>query len=75
MLRHWPQHAAYQASAVNLQADNVINDRAGAERGVKLSSNFLSSVKREDKREEHYQIVLQVVGQTPNLQKHKRTKK
>jgi hypothetical protein len=69
----WPQHAAYQASAVNLQAVNVIND--GAERGVKLSSDFLSSVKSE----EHYQNVLQVVEQdrkqTPNLRKHKQTKK
>ena len=69
----WPQHAAYQASAVNLQALNVINDCA--ERGVKLSSDFLSSAKGE----KHYQNVLQVVEedrkQMPDLRKRKRTGK
>jgi len=39
----------YQSSLINLQALNVINDCAEA--GLKLSSDFLSSAKRE----EHYQ--------------------
>ena len=69
----WLQLAAYQASAVNLEALNIINDCA--ERGVKLSSDFISSAKGE----EHYQNVLQVVEQdrkeTPNVRKCKRSKK
>jgi hypothetical protein len=53
----WSTSAAYQSSLKNLQAVNVVNDCA--ERGVKLSSDFLSTAKSE----EHYQNVLQVVEQ------------
>lgn len=53
----WPSSATYQSSLINLRALNVVNDCA--ERGVKLSSDFLSSAKGE----EHYQNVLQVVEQ------------
>jgi len=63
--------AAYQASVVNVDAMNVVNDCA--ERGVKLSSDFLAAAKTE----EHYQNVLQVVEQdrkqTSNLRKRKST--
>lgn len=63
----WPESAAFQDSKTNLQALNVIND--SAERGVKLSSDFLAAAKSE----EHYQNVLQVVEenrkQKPNLRK------
>lgn len=49
---------------------NVVNDCA--ERGVKLSSDFLAASKGED----HYQKVLQVVEknrkQQPNLRKRKK---
>ena len=53
----WSTSVAYQTSLVKLRALNVVNDCA--ERGVKLSSDFLSSAKGE----EHYQNVLQVVEQ------------
>jgi hypothetical protein len=53
----WSTSVAYQSSLKNLQAINVVNDCA--ERGVKLSSDFLSTARRED----HYQNVLQVVEQ------------
>lgn len=66
---NWPHSPAYQSSAVNVEAINVVNDCA--ERGVKLSSDFLTA----SKTEEHYQNVLQVVEQDrksmPNLRKRK----
>jgi hypothetical protein len=65
----WDTNASYQAAKVNIQAINVIND--SAERGVKLSSDFLASARTES----HYQDVLQVVErdrkETPNLRKRK----
>eukprot|EP00918_Siedleckia_nematoides_P031604 GHVU01068397.1.p1 GENE.GHVU01068397.1~~GHVU01068397.1.p1 ORF type:complete len:196 (+),score=29.36 GHVU01068397.1:165-752(+) len=65
----WPESAAYQASLANIDALNVIND--SAERGVKLSADYLSASKSED----HYQNVLQVVEESrrsvPNLRKRK----
>ena len=45
----------HQAAMTNIEALNVINDCA--ERGVKLSADFLSTTKTE----KHYQNVLQVV--------------
>jgi hypothetical protein len=61
----WSNCASYQASLTNLQALNVVNDCA--ERGVKLSSDFLPAAKSE----EHFQNVLQVAEhdrkQLPNL--------
>ena len=67
----WSNSVAYQASVVNVDAMNVVNDCA--ERGVKLSSDFLAAAKTE----EHYQNVLQVVEQdrkqTSNLRKRKST--
>lgn len=66
----WPHSAAFQASAANVQAINVIND--SAERGVKLSSDYVSAAKTE----RHYQHVLQVVEhdrkEQPNLRKRPR---
>ena len=63
----WSDSAAYQASLANMKAMNVINDCA--ERGVKLSADFISSAKSET----HYQNVLQVVEedmrQMPNMRK------
>ena len=65
----WPDSAAYQESAANVEALNVINDCT--ERGVKLSTDFLAAARSE----EHYQNILQVVEQdrqqTPNLRKRK----
>jgi hypothetical protein len=62
-------HAAYQECIQHVQAINVINDCA--ERGVKLSSDFISTARSE----EHYQDVLQVVEHdrkdNPNLRKRK----
>ncbi|KAG8198493.1 hypothetical protein JTE90_017359 [Oedothorax gibbosus] len=66
----WPECASYQEAAIKLQSLNVVNDCA--ERGVKLSSDFLAASKGED----HYQNVLQVVEkdrqQQPNLRKRKK---
>lgn len=58
----WPLSAAYQTSVVNVQAINVINDCA--ERGVKLSADFLVSARSE----KHYQNVIQVVEHDRKLQ-------
>ena len=67
----WPDLPSYQESAANVEAVNVINDCA--ERGVKLSSDFINAAKSE----QHYQNVLQVVEQDrknmPNLRKRKST--
>jgi len=62
----WSNSVAYQSSLINLRALNVVNDCA--ERGVKLSSDFLSSAKDE----EHYQNVLQVVEQDRKRQQNLR---
>ena len=66
----WPQSASYQASMINIRALNVVND--SAVRGVKLSSDFISTAKIE----EHYQNVLQVVEKDrqalPNIRKRKK---
>lgn len=53
----WPNSTSYNDSLVKLQALNVVNDCA--ERGVKMSTDFIQSAKKE----EHYQHVLQVVGE------------
>ena len=67
----WSSHDGYQAALTNIEALNVIND--SAERGVKLSADFLST----SKKEEHYQNVLQVVegdrSRQSNLRKRKPT--
>ena len=65
----WPSDPAYQASKANVLAINVINDCA--ERGVKLSSDFLSSARSE----EHYQNVLQVVEHDRKQQPHLRKRR
>lgn len=62
----WPSSATYQSSLINLRTLNLVNDCA--ERGVKLSSDFLSSAKGE----EHYQNVLQVVEQDRKRQQNLR---
>ena len=63
----WPQDARFLDGAKKLENINVVNDFA--ERGVKLSADFLSSAKSEM----HYQNVLQVVEkdrkENPNLRK------
>ena len=66
----WERNAAFIASSVNVAAVNVINDCA--ERGIKLSSDFVSTARSE----EHYQNVLQVVErdrkEEPNLRRKRR---
>jgi len=66
----WSNSASYNSSLLNLNAINVVNDCA--ERGVKLSSDFLASSKGEG----HYQNVLQVVEKDrrrqPDLRKRKK---
>ena len=64
----WPNLISYKTSLKSIEAINLVNDCA--ERGVKLSSDFVAS------NEEHYQNVLQVVEQErkqqSNLRKCKR---
>lgn len=61
----WETSDAYLDSAQNVKAINVVND--AAERGIKLTSDFLQSARSE----QHLQNILQVVEQsrktTPNL--------
>ena len=68
----WQSTSSYQRALQNVQAINVVND--GAERAVKLSSDFLSAAHSE----EHYQNVLQIVEteriSLPNLRKPLREK-
>jgi hypothetical protein len=54
---NWSQSAACQQSLDNVHAVNVVND--AAQRGIKISSDFLQSAKTEH----HYQSILQVVEQ------------
>lgn len=65
----WPQSATYQAALTNIHGINVIN--GCAERGVKLSLDFLAA----SRCEHNYQNVLQVVEEDrksrPNLLKRK----
>lgn len=58
----WPECASYQEAFVNLQSLIVVNDCA--ERGIKLSSDFQTT----SKGEERYQNVLQVVERSRKLQ-------
>jgi len=65
----WETSEAYQSSAENVKAVNVIND--AAERGVKLSTDFVDTARSDT----HYQNILQVVEQdrskNPNLRVQK----
>lgn len=65
----WQVSASFLSSKTKIGAINVVNDCA--ERGVKLSADFLNTARSE----EHYQNVLQVVEadrkKTPNLRKRK----
>ena len=51
----WESDAAYIASAANVAAVNVVND--GAERGTKLSTDFVDAARSD----QHFQNVLPVV--------------
>jgi len=66
----WYNTRAYISSAGNVQSVNVVND--GAERGVKLASDFVQTARSDD----HFQNVLQVVEKhrkdTPNLRNKRR---
>ena len=71
-LSDWWSRNDYQTAMRNIEALNVINDCA--ERGVKLSSDFLSASKTEHS-EQHYQDVLQVVEQDRQRQSNPRKRK
>jgi hypothetical protein len=72
-INDWPDSPAFQQSAENIKAISVVNDRA--ERGVKMSSDFLCA----SKEEQHYQNILQVVEhnrcERPNLRKEGSSRK
>ena len=51
----WPSNVAFNSALENTAAINVVNDCA--ERGVKLSSDFITAARSEN----HYQHILQVV--------------
>ena len=63
----WATSASFQAGVVNVRAINVVNDCA--ERGVKLTSDFVAAAKGE----QHLQNVLQAVehdrSEQPNLRR------
>ena len=67
---HWPGFPSFLSSKAKTVAFNIVND--SAERGVKLSSDYLDAARSE----EHFQNILQVVEadrkQTPSLRKRKR---
>jgi len=67
----WDTNDAYQTSAENVKALNVVND--AAERGVKLATDFVSAARSD----EHLQNILQVVEndrkQNQNLRVKKKT--
>lgn len=69
-VKQWPNCISYQTSKTNLKGINVVNDCA--ERGIKLTNDFLTSAKTED----HYQNILQVVEhdrkKIPNLRKRRK---
>ena len=69
----WSQSRAYQSSLRNILAVDVVNN--SAERGIKLSSDFLAAAHSE----KHYQNVLQFVKQdrkkTPNLRRKRKLNK
>ena len=65
----WTHNETYKAGKDNVRSINCVNDCA--ERGVKLSSDFLGSARTE----KNYQNVLQVVEDrktTPNLRSRKK---
>ncbi|XP_062273543.1 uncharacterized protein LOC133979114 [Scomber scombrus] len=69
-VKEWATNAAFKKSEVNVHAVNVVNDCA--ERGVKLTSDFVAVARKE----QHLQNVLQAVehdrSQQPNLRRCKR---
>ena len=69
-VKEWATNAALKKSEVNVCATNVVNDRA--ERGVKLTSDFVAVARRE----QHLRNVLQAVeherSQQPNLRRCRR---
>ena len=69
----WSQSRVYQSSLRNILAVDVVNN--SAERGIKLSSDFLAAAHSE----KHYQNVLQVVKQdrkkTQNLGRKRKLNK
>ncbi|KAJ4931376.1 hypothetical protein JOQ06_025673 [Pogonophryne albipinna] len=69
-VKEWATNAAFKKSEVNVCAMNVVNDCA--ERGVKLTSDFVAVARKE----QHLQNVLQAVehdrSQQPNLRRCKR---
>ncbi len=69
-VKEWATNAAFKKSEVNVRAMNMLNDCA--ERGVKLTSDFVAVARKE----QHLQNVLQAVehdrNQQPNLRRCKR---
>ena len=67
-VKTWPGQPSFGSAKLKTGAINVIND--SAERGVKLSSDFLNAARSE----EHYQNILQVVEddrrRMPNLHRN-----
>ncbi|KAJ8400550.1 hypothetical protein AAFF_G00393190 [Aldrovandia affinis] len=60
----WATSAAFQAGAANVRTVNVVNDCA--ERGVKLTSDFVAAARSE----QHLQNVLQAVEHDRSKQPH-----
>jgi len=63
----WEQASSYQSSKANATSLNVVND--SAERGVKLSSDFLATARTEGNYQNNMQVAEQNRKQIPNLRK------
>ena len=63
----WEDNLSFKASKANLKAVNVVND--AAERGIKLSSDFLASSKVEVQYQSNLQVVAKSRCDQPNLRR------
>ena len=66
---NWSSRNDYQAAMTNIEALNVINNCA--ERGVKLSTDFLSTSKTEERNQNVFQVVEEDRRRQSNLHKCK----
>ena len=66
----WTHNETYKAGKDNVRSINCVNDCA--ERGVKLSSDFLGSARTEKNYQNELQVVEKDRKTTPNLRSRKK---
>ena len=69
----WSQSRACQSSQRNILAVNLVND--SAERGEKLSSDFLAAAHSEKYYQNFLQVIEQARKETPNLRRKRKLNK